>query len=294
MNDSRFPSGLLAELVHLRPDLVQRFLRLRCERAEAEDLTQDTLLRGVRSLPTYRPTGSMRPWARAIARNVYLEQRRAARRRERVIVAEPETVREPLALDVPPDVCAQLGQMRRRLQAAVDAMPDRLFEVFFLVYLEERTYDEAQKELGISRDAVKMRALRVRRYLQEELHDFRDAYRGVVPPMPPGGSLASLVQKVAPMLGHVASVFVVALLLLPLSRVEAPSGAHVGVAREICASAAEVSAASEIALDEPTIEPLGAPLANEPTPELEPRPNPRPKHREIEVKLPGITLVDVR
>lgn len=295
MNDSALLSALLAELLALRPDLVQRFERLRCEHAEAEDLTQDTLLRGVRSLPKYRREHSMKSWAMGIANNVHRQFRRAARRREKVFVTEPEPVREPLALELPPDVCAQLGQMRRRLQAAVDTMPDRLFEVFFLVYLEERTYDEAQKVLGISSDAVKMRALRVRRYLQKELHDFRDAYRGVAPPMLPSGRLPVLLQKIAPMLGHVASVIMAALLLLPPSRVETPSAAYVGVAREVNASAAKLSAASAALLDEPTaIEPATDLLTNEPTREPEPRSNPHAKRKEIQVKLPEHTLVDVR
>ncbi|MDI1449669.1 RNA polymerase sigma factor [Polyangium sp. 6x1] len=288
MNDSAF----LPELLALRPDLVQRFLRLRCERAEAEDLTQDTLLRGVRSLSTYRPEASMKPWVMGIAHNVHRQHRRAAQRREKAILAEPDAGAEPFAWDIPPDVSAQLSQMRERLCAAVDVMPDRLFEVFFLVYLEEHTLDEAGRELGISKDAVKMRALRVRKYLQKELRDFRDAYRGALPPMLPSGPVALLVQRFAPMLGHVASVIMAALLLLPLPRPEAPMSACVGVAAEVHASAAKLSAASVVALDEPAAPalPEAVPLVA-PTSAPEPPSNPRPKRKAITIKRPSTLLV---
>ncbi|MDC3960695.1 RNA polymerase sigma factor [Polyangium jinanense] len=203
---------LLAELLALRPDLVQRFARLRCGRADADDLAQNTLIRGVRSLHTYRSEGELRRWAMGVANNVYRRHRRTVRRRNKVIVTEPEAAVEAFAPGPSPDVSAQLGEARERLYAAVDAMPDVLFEVFFLVYLEEYTLEEARKELRISKNAVKMRALRVRRYLRKEMRDFRDAYYSVVPPMPPSGPLALLVQRAAPMLGHMASVLMAALL----------------------------------------------------------------------------------
>ncbi|MDI1434913.1 RNA polymerase sigma factor [Polyangium sorediatum] len=284
----------LAELLALRPDLVQRFARLRCGRADAEDLAQSTLIRGVRSLHTYRSEGELRRWAMGVANNVYRRHRRTVRRRSKLIVTEPEAAVEAFAPGPAPDVSAQLGEARQRLYAAVDAMPDVLFEVFFLVYLEEYTLEEARKELRISKNAVKMRALRVRRYLRREMRDFRDAYYSVVPPMPPSGPLTLVVQRCAPMLGHVASVIMAALLLLPSPRDEAPKAAYFGVAREAHASAAKLSAASEAALDEPTIEPPEATLANEPTPEPQPRSNPPPEqHVEADVDIPEGLLVDM-
>ncbi|TKC97988.1 RNA polymerase sigma factor [Polyangium fumosum] len=282
----------LAELLALRPDLVHRFARLRCGRADADDLAQNTLIRGVRSLHTYRSDGELRRWAMGIANNVYRRHRRTVRRRNKVIATEPNAAVEAFAPGPSPDVSAQLGEARERLYAAVDAMPDVLFEVFFLVYLEEYTLDEARKELRISKNAVKMRALRVRRYLRREMRDFRDAYYSVVPPMPPSGPLALLVQRAAPMLGHVASVIMAALLLL-FPHDEAPTAAYVGVAREVHASAAKLSVASDAALDEPTVEPPNAVAANEPTPDPEPR-SAHPQRKEIKFKLPEITLVDVR
>ncbi|TKC99609.1 RNA polymerase sigma factor, partial [Polyangium fumosum] len=285
---------LLGDLLALRPDLVQRFARLRCGHADADDLAQNTLIRGVRSLHTYHSDGELRRWAMGIANNVYRRHRRTLRRRSKVIVTEPDVAVEAFAPGPSPDVSAQLREARERLYAAVDVMPDILFEVFFLVYLEAYTLDEAREELGISKAAVKMRALRVRRYLRREMRDFRDASYSVVPPMPPSGPLALLVQRAAPMLGHVASVIMAALLLLPGPRDEAPRAAYVGVAREVAASAAKVSAASDAALDESTIEPPNAVAANEPTPEPEARSSAPPKRKEIKFKLPETTLLDMR
>ncbi|WP_153825276.1 sigma-70 family RNA polymerase sigma factor [Polyangium spumosum] len=284
----------LTELLALRPDLVQRFARLRCGRADADDLAQNTLIRGVRSLHTYRSEGELRRWAMGIANNVYRRHRRTVRRRSKVIVTEPDVAVEAFAPGPSPEVNAQLAEARQRLYAAVDAMPDVLFEVFFLVYLEGYTLEEARKELRISKNAVKMRALRVRLYLRREMRDFRDAYYSVVPPMVPSGPLALLVQRAAPMLGHVASVIMAALLLLPFPREEAPRAAYVGVARDVYASAAKLSVVSDAALDEPTIEPPKAVATNEPTPEPDTRPNPSPSpHIDADVDIPEDLLVDM-
>ncbi|MDI1434290.1 RNA polymerase sigma factor [Polyangium sorediatum] len=285
----------LTDLLALRPDLVQRFARLRCGHADADDLAQNTLIRGVRSLHTYRSDGELRRWTMGIANNVYRRHRRTLRRRSQVIVTEPEDTVEAVAPGLAPDVSAQLREARERLYAAVDTMPDVLFEVFFLVYLEEHTLDEARKVLGISKDAVKMRAFRVRKYLQREMHEFRDAYHSVVPPIPPSGPVTSLVQRFAPMLGHVASVLMAALLMLPSPRDEAPRAAYVGVAREVSACATKLSITTEAALDEPTIQPPGAPPPSEPTPAPAPRSNPPQEQRvEVDVDIEEGFLVDAR
>ncbi|TKC98931.1 sigma factor [Polyangium fumosum] len=47
----------------------------------ADDLAQNTLIRGVRSLHTYRADGELRRWTMGIANNVYRRHRRTVRRR---------------------------------------------------------------------------------------------------------------------------------------------------------------------------------------------------------------------
>ena len=67
----------------LRPTLLQYLLYKTFDRFLAEDLLQESFLQMHRSRRTYTPGRAVMPWAIAIARNVYLMDSRARRRRAR-------------------------------------------------------------------------------------------------------------------------------------------------------------------------------------------------------------------
>lgn len=60
----------LATLVRVTQTDVWRFLAHLSERASADDLTQETYLRALRALPSYRADAPARGWLLAIARRV--------------------------------------------------------------------------------------------------------------------------------------------------------------------------------------------------------------------------------
>ncbi len=59
---------------------------------QAEDLTQETYLRALRSLPGFAGRSSARTWLLSIARRVVIDQVRAAQRRPRITYAADPTV----------------------------------------------------------------------------------------------------------------------------------------------------------------------------------------------------------
>lgn len=147
--------------------LTRLALRLTGNRADAEDLVQETYVRALRALPTFEP-GSVDAWLRRIATNLFLDQaRRRARLRfdpfpegaeERVATGAegPERRFERAHLDV--DVAAALAELPPDFRAAV-----------VLCDLEGYSYQEVAETLGLKLGTVRSRIHRGRTQLRHAL-----------------------------------------------------------------------------------------------------------------------------
>ena len=120
-------------------------------RTLAEDLLQEAFLQVHRSRHTYRPELPVRPWIFAIARHVWLMDRRQRSRRPMDMVELPD-------LPVPAEV-ASLGD-RDALRRALDGiLPDRR-EALLLHHVWGFSFAEIGQLLGIRADAAKLRSSR--------------------------------------------------------------------------------------------------------------------------------------
>jgi RNA polymerase sigma-70 factor (ECF subfamily) len=127
------------------------------ERHAADDLVQDTVERALNKFHLWRPGSDLRAWLFAIMHNVFVNQLRARG-------ARPE---EPL--DESFDVAAAAAGDRlevRDLDAALARLPAEQREVVLLVGLEEFSYAEAAKALGIPIGTVMSRLFRGRERLR--------------------------------------------------------------------------------------------------------------------------------
>jgi RNA polymerase sigma-70 factor (ECF subfamily) len=163
---------------------VLRFLwHLGYDRDGAEDLLQETFLRVWRAAPRYEVRARFSTYLFQVARNLWINEREKVRRRPpRVSLDAPVEGAEggdgdPLAARLPgdgptPAEDAASRESGRLLRAAVDALPEKLRDVFVLGGFEERPYAEVAEVLGIPEGTVKSRmwsAVReVRRRLGEE------------------------------------------------------------------------------------------------------------------------------
>ncbi len=153
----------------LRPYLVS----LTRDPARADDLLQETFLQIHRSRHTYRPHLPVLPWAFAIARHVYLMDRRAAWRRQRHEVGEPEHLPEP---SVPSDTgrTADRDEVRRALQE----VPRDRRRALVLHHVAGLTFREIGKRLGIREAAAKLRSSRGMSSLRDVLGGRRKGKKG--------------------------------------------------------------------------------------------------------------------
>jgi RNA polymerase sigma-70 factor (ECF subfamily) len=121
------------------------------DRVQARDLLQEAFLQIHRSRHTYRPDLPVRPWVFAIARHVWLMDRRARTRRP---VAEFELTDVPVPADV--ERLADRETLGRALNAL---LPDRR-EALLLHHVWGFSFAEIGQLLGIRADAAKLRSSR--------------------------------------------------------------------------------------------------------------------------------------
>jgi RNA polymerase sigma-70 factor (ECF subfamily) len=144
----------------LAPMLLGYLSHLARDRARAEDLLQETFLQVHRARRTYRPDLPLRPWVFAIARHVWLMDRRTRSRR-------PAAHSELPDLPVPSDV-ASLAD-RDTLRRAIGALlPDRR-EALLLHHIWGFSFAEIGQLLGIRTDAAKLRSSRAMGDLRKAL-----------------------------------------------------------------------------------------------------------------------------
>jgi RNA polymerase sigma-70 factor (ECF subfamily) len=149
-----------AALVGLYPELLRCARRLTPNRADAEDLVQDAIERGLRRRALFRTGGLPDRWMATILRRLFVDQCRTARNRARIEggaaldgIAAPEAAPPPRAWET-----FNIDDLRRA--AARLASPFR--EVYGLFAFERLTHREIARRLSLPAGTVATRLLRAR------------------------------------------------------------------------------------------------------------------------------------
>lgn len=140
---------------------------------EAREAVQDAFVSAFRALPRFRGDSRLGTWIYRIAINAALARLRARSQADEVSLDEwlPRFVEDGHAAEpsVPwpaADAGAERREVRERVRAAIDRLPDTYRTVVLLRDIEELTTDEAAQALGISPGAVKVRLHRARQALR--------------------------------------------------------------------------------------------------------------------------------
>lgn len=119
--------------------------------AQADDLSQETFLRVLRALPTYRGESSVKTWVLAIASRTAVDEIRRGQRQRRLLARlspRPEAARDPTAGHDLMDLLARLEARRR--------------QAFVLTQVLELDYAEAAQLAGCPVGTIRSRVSRAR------------------------------------------------------------------------------------------------------------------------------------
>lgn len=120
---------------------------------------QDTLERAWVKLRLWRPGSDLRAWLFTVMHNVYVNQVRAR-------ASQPPMAHDDEAVQLP-DRARQTDMLEvRDLDVALSGLPEEQREVLLLVALEQLSYEEAAKVLGIPIGTVMSRLSRARERLR--------------------------------------------------------------------------------------------------------------------------------
>jgi len=139
-------------------------------REDAEDVTQDALLRAYRALPRYDEREQFRTWLFAILVNRCRTALLQRSRRARVVTRDLDGASE---VGVGPDVAG--AELRADLARAIALLEPAYREAFLLKHVEELSYSEMAAATGLTIAALKMRVKRACDRLQLLLAEVSDA-----------------------------------------------------------------------------------------------------------------------
>jgi RNA polymerase sigma-70 factor (ECF subfamily) len=132
--------------------------------ADAEDATQDALVKAWRALGRFRVDEPLRPWLLRIVANEARNRRRSVGRRERLILRAADSSGEAAPS---PETTVLDREQRTELLRALDDLPDGAREVLACRYLLELTEEETAAALDVPVGTVKSRTSRALERLKE-------------------------------------------------------------------------------------------------------------------------------
>ena len=137
----------------------------------AEDLAQETLVRGLQALTTLADPNKFGAWLRGIAVRACLDWRKAKQTGQRPFSTLDTAAGsfDPLGHEESAEAAAERHEDCERLRAAVDELPETYRETLLLYYCDRLTYQDLAEILGISRATINLRLTKARALLRERL-----------------------------------------------------------------------------------------------------------------------------
>ena len=154
------PSAARAQIIEVLPNLRAFAISLTGDLTRADDLVQETLLKGLSNIDRFEPGTSMRAWLFTILRNHFLTEFRKRRR-------EVEDVDGAIAAQVPVRPEQEGHVALSDLQCALGKLSPAHREALLLIGAEGASYEETARICGTNIGTIKSRVNRARAHLAE-------------------------------------------------------------------------------------------------------------------------------
>lgn len=141
--------------------------RMTRNKADAEDVTQEALLRVWTNAASWRPTAAFGTWLYRVVVNLAIDRQRAMQRRgPHAPLDEAGALADP---GPDPAQATARGETGRLVAAAVEELPERQRAALVLAHFEGLSNAEAAEVLGTSISGVEALLVRARRALKDRL-----------------------------------------------------------------------------------------------------------------------------
>ncbi len=137
----------------------------------AEELAQEAMLRGLRSLGTLQEPAKFGPWLCGIASRACLDWLKCGQARQVSLDALSDGHADAWAVQAgeTPDEQITRNDEERRLLAEVATLPEAYREVILMYYYDDVTYHDVAVALGVSAATVNARLTKARAMLRQRL-----------------------------------------------------------------------------------------------------------------------------
>lgn len=182
-------AAFAAEAMQYAPQLYSAALRMTHQRADAEDLVQETYLRAYRGFGSFTEGTNLRAWLFRILTNTFINSYRAKQRRpQESDLADVEDLymyRRLSSLPAAQSAEDQLMEMFTddEVKRALEDLPDIFRLPVLLADVEGFAYREIAEMLDVPIGTVMSRLHRGRKAMQKRLFDYAQA-RGLAPDRP--------------------------------------------------------------------------------------------------------------
>lgn len=159
-----------------RRKLIRSAQRIIGNQEEAEDVVQEAALKALLNLHRFRSDAQIYTWLYSIVTNSAIDRLRSPQRRRSVSLetelqsANPFLIHSRDSVQTNPEQLCAEGELHTILRGEIEQLRPMYRSAIELCDIDERSYEDVAKLLGISISTVKSRRFRGRRLLRQRVH----------------------------------------------------------------------------------------------------------------------------
>ena len=149
---------------------IVRLVRGMVPESDVEDVTQEAFLKAYRKIGNFDGRSSFYTWLYRVTANTAMDWRKRERHRRHAPLPEgPEGDDAVPSAEAGPERSASRRELAARIDAAIEALPEKYHELLVLREVEGLSYEDIAERLGMSKGTVESRLFRARERLREKL-----------------------------------------------------------------------------------------------------------------------------
>ncbi|NHN33788.1 sigma-70 family RNA polymerase sigma factor [Paenibacillus sp. S3N08] len=133
---------------------------------DAEDVTQEVLLKIYASLPHYQHKG-LKTWMTRIAINKAIDYKRSLERKREQLTGQMEELDLPEASETSVEDEVIYVQLQQRVKDYLHEIPDNYRQVVVAYYIEDKSYQEIASQQGVAIKTVESKLYRAKQWIRK-------------------------------------------------------------------------------------------------------------------------------